>query len=134
MQQNAFTLVVGYKSCKNFINLCNHNSDHGLEAEWRFIATSNGKSPCDGIGCTVKRLTAHVSLQISSGQVISTPQRCFNGAKMLFLALASFISSEDIDNHVNQFQIDHHHELTNTLPGTRSYHSFIPYGLSKLIL
>ena len=52
---------------------------------------------------------------------------------MLFLALASFISSEDIDNHVNQFQIDHHHELTNTLPGTRSYHTFIPYGLSKLI-
>ena len=53
---------------------------------------------------------------------------------MLFLALASFVSSEDIDNHVNQFQIDHHYELTNTLPGTRSYHSFIPDGLSKLIL
>ena len=28
-----------YKNCKNFINLCHHNSDHGLEAEWNFFAT-----------------------------------------------------------------------------------------------
>ena len=26
-----------YKNCKTFINLCHHNSDHGLEAEWNFL-------------------------------------------------------------------------------------------------
>ena len=29
-----------YKHCKNFINLCHHNSDHGLQAEWNFFAFS----------------------------------------------------------------------------------------------
>ena len=57
-----------YKNCKNFINLRHHNSDHGLEAEWNFFATSHGKSQCDGIGGTVKRLTARVGLQMTSGQ------------------------------------------------------------------
>ena len=45
-----------------------------------------------------------------------------------------YVSSEDIHNHVNQFQLDQCYELTKTVPGTRSYHSFIPDGLSKLIL
>ena len=62
-----------YKNCKNFINLCHHKSDHGLEAKWNFFATSHGKSLCDGIGYTVKRLTPHTSWQMTSGQVISTP-------------------------------------------------------------
>ena len=30
---------------------------------WNFFATSHGKSPCDGIGGTVKRLTTKASLQ-----------------------------------------------------------------------
>ena len=75
MQQDAFTLVMGFpnnKNCKNLIILCHDNSDHDLEAEWNLFSTSHGKSPCDGIGGTVKRLTAHASLQMTSGQVIST--------------------------------------------------------------
>lgn len=40
-----------------------HQKDHGLDAEWHFFATSHGKSPCDGIGGTVKRLVARASLQ-----------------------------------------------------------------------
>ena len=52
-----------YKNYKNFLNLCNHKNDFGLVAEWIFFATSHGKSPCDGIGGTVKRLTARASLQ-----------------------------------------------------------------------
>ena len=45
-----------YKNRKNFINLCNHQNDFGVPAEWHFFATSHGKGPCDGIGGTVKRL------------------------------------------------------------------------------
>ena len=44
-----------YKSFKAFLNLCHHKSDFGLDATWTFFATSHGKSPCDGIGGTVKR-------------------------------------------------------------------------------
>ena len=37
--------------------------DFGITARWAFFATSHGKSPCDGIGGTVKRLVARASKQ-----------------------------------------------------------------------
>ncbi|ESN94893.1 hypothetical protein HELRODRAFT_179998 [Helobdella robusta] len=40
--------------------------DFGLKAEWHFFATFHGKSPCDGIGGTTKRLVARASLQAST--------------------------------------------------------------------
>ena len=52
-----------YKSCNNFINLCHHKNDFGLDAEWIFFATSHRKSPCDGISGFVKRYVAERSLQ-----------------------------------------------------------------------
>ena len=52
-----------YKNRKNFINLCHHESDFKIPAEWHFSATSHGKSACDGVGGTVKRSAARASLQ-----------------------------------------------------------------------
>ena len=43
-----------YKNGKNFLNLCNHKDDFGVEAEWHLSATSYGKGACDGLGGTVK--------------------------------------------------------------------------------
>lgn len=60
-----------YKNRKNFSNLCNHDEDFGLAAEWHFSATANGKGTCDGIGGTVKRLAARASSprQLLTGQL-----------------------------------------------------------------
>ncbi|ESN99192.1 hypothetical protein HELRODRAFT_162697 [Helobdella robusta] len=44
----------------------NNTHDFGLKAEWHFFATFHGKSPCDGIGGTTKRLVARASLQAST--------------------------------------------------------------------
>ena len=52
-----------YTNKNNLINLCHHEDDFGLAAEWNFFATSHGKSACDGIGGTVKRLVTRASLQ-----------------------------------------------------------------------
>lgn len=52
-----------YKNRKNFSNLCHHELDFGVKAEWHFSATSHGKGACDGLGGTVKRLAARASLQ-----------------------------------------------------------------------
>ena len=41
-------------NCKNFINLCHHQHDLNMDAEWIFLATSHGKSPCNGVGGFVK--------------------------------------------------------------------------------
>ena len=59
-----FSDVAGsqYKNYKALSNLCHHESDSGLNAECNFFATSHGKSPCDGIGGTVKHLVGKASL------------------------------------------------------------------------
>ena len=52
-----------YKNYKNLLNLCFHKEDSDLDADWTFFATSHGKSSCDVIGGTVKRLITQASLQ-----------------------------------------------------------------------
>ena len=63
-----------YKNKSNFINLCNHVKDFGIQAEWHFFATSHGKSVCDGIGGTVKRLLTKASLQRPYSDAILTSE------------------------------------------------------------
>ena len=69
-----------YKNRKNFINLCFHEADFGVPAEWHFSATSHGKGACDGVGGTVKRLAARASLQRPYEQQIMTPRQLFEWA------------------------------------------------------
>ena len=69
-----------YKNRKNFLNLCNHQADFGIEAEWHFSATSHGKSACDGLGGTVKRLAARASLQHPYEHQIITPFQLYQWA------------------------------------------------------
>ena len=47
-------LPLNTKIKKTFINLCFHEADFGVPAEWHFSATSHGKGACDGVGGTVK--------------------------------------------------------------------------------
>ena len=44
-----------YKNFKNFSNLCNHEQDFCIKAEWHFLASSYGKGPYDGIWGTLKQ-------------------------------------------------------------------------------
>ena len=65
---------------KNFINLCHHEEDFGILAEWHFSATAHGKGACDGLGGTVKRLSARASLQKPYDDQIMTPRQLFDWA------------------------------------------------------
>ena len=58
--------------------MCQHQKEFGLQAEWNFFATSHGKSPCDGLGGTIKRITARTSLQRPKEHHILTPSDMFN--------------------------------------------------------
>ena len=62
-----------YKNRKNLINLCHHQADFGIKAEWYFSSTSHSKSARDGLGGTVKRLAARASLHRPYEQQIMTP-------------------------------------------------------------
>ena len=119
--------------CKNLINLCCHADDHGLLAEWHFLsATSHGKSPCDGIGGTVKRLVARASLQAVADNQILTVSDMFQWAKdhisgiEFFLVIRHQFKKTLLNsNWLNVLQ-------SARLSGIRSHHSFIPCTESVL--
>ena len=90
-----------------------------------FFATSHGKSPCDGIGGTVKRLVTRASLKQPISNQIFTADKMFQfcveeikGINLLFL------KNQEIGNiRVN---MEERYKRADTVPGTRSFHQFIP--------
>ncbi|KAE8738597.1 hypothetical protein FOCC_FOCC015922 [Frankliniella occidentalis] len=51
-----------YKNRKMAANLCYHERDFGIKAEWNFFATAHGKSACDGIGGSIKRRASEFAM------------------------------------------------------------------------
>ncbi len=120
-----------YKNCKNFKNLCLHKTDFEVDAEWNFFATSHGKSPCDGIGGTVKRLVARASLQATLQDQILTPQQMYNWASKNIPGIHFFFAAkEDIEAH--RSCLADRFESVQTVPGTRSHHRFVPLDENTL--
>lgn len=120
-----------YKNYKNFVNLCNHKIDFNIEAEWNFFGTSHGKSPCDGVGGTTKRLAARASLQRPSSDQILTPKDLFdfcdqniNGIKYIF------VTKDEIEES-KKFQEERWRE-SSTIAGTREHHQFVPVDLNSV--
>jgi hypothetical protein len=114
-----------YKNFKNFINLCEHEADFGLTAEWNFFATSHGKGPCDGIGGTVKRLACNESLRrTSAADHIISIDRMFEFCKTIQNVKFCLIRSAEMDD-VRKAQ-NKLFERGSTVPGTQSYHQFTP--------
>lgn len=66
-----------FKNFKNFTNLYYHEDDFSVPAEWNFFAPAHGKSPCDSLGGTIKRMAARASLQLSPEQQITTSQQLY---------------------------------------------------------
>ena len=120
-----------YKNCYNFTHLCHHEEDFGIPAEWHFFATSHGKSAADGIGGTVKRTAAKASLQRPLQDQILTPKQLFD-----------FVSKEIRGIHFAYATLDEYKEevkllterlrYSRTIPGTRSFHSFIPNSITSV--
>ena len=50
-----------HKNKANFKNLCWHQENFKIDAEWHFFPTSHGKSPVDGIGGTFKLTASRAS-------------------------------------------------------------------------
>lgn len=120
-----------YKNCKNMLNLCFHCEDFGFTAKWNFFATSHGKQPCDGIGGTVKRLATLASLQRDTGNHILSPQTMYKYCNENIEGINFiYISSEDLT--LVRTTLKERLDTANTIPGTRSYHQFVPLGHQKV--
>lgn len=73
-----------YKKKKNFLNICLHEEDFGVSAEWNFFVTSHGKGPCDGIEEALKRLATRASLEPNLREpIINTLHKLFPGQKRI---------------------------------------------------
>ena len=120
-----------YKNRKNFLNLCYHQADFGIPAQWHFSATSHGKGACDGLGGTVKRLAARASLQRPYEEQIMTPLQLYEWA-------SKAIPSVDFAYcTIEQYQsekavLENRFQNSRTITGTRSLHSFIPVSSDTL--
>ncbi len=120
-----------YKNYKNFRNLMQHKEDFGLQAEWHFFATSHGKSPCDGIGGTVKRSASRASLQATTSSHILTPRDLFQYAENKIKNIQFFwIGREEVTENAKLLQ--DRFEKSSTIPGTREHHAFIPLDSTRL--
>ena len=114
-----------YKNRKNFSNLCFHQEDFGISAEWHFSATSHGKGACDGLGGTVKRLAARASLQRPYNNQIMTPRQLYEWASTTIHAVHFAYST--VEDYMREAeQLEQRFTSSRTIPGTRKYHSFIP--------
>ena len=114
-----------YKNYKNFFNLTFHQQDFGINATWNFFATSHGKSPCDGLGGTIKRKLANESLCRTIENPIITAIQAFEYCKRAMPSIEFFfIEKEHL--HPIRTKLQNRYAGASTLPGTRSYHVFIP--------
>src|SRR5258705_2522797 len=120
-----------YEKWKGFMNLCHHKSDFSISVSWSFFATSHGKSPCDGIGGTVKRIAAKVSLQLPFKEQITTPRQFFVFCEVTLQNIIFYcITKKEIEPLRTALQ--ERLSLGKTIPGTRSSHSFIQLSTNKI--
>ena len=120
-----------YKNKDNFINLCFHEEDFGIAAEWNFFATSHGKGACDGVGGTVKREARRACLQSPFQNLIGSCFDLYNWCKANLLKTNfKYVSRTDV------MQVTSHLEARmlnlKSIPGTRSFHCFLPLSPTKV--
>ena len=96
-----------------------------MAASWSFFATSHGKSPCDGVGGTVKRLAARASLQRPLADQILTPETPFEYCKCN-IESTEFIYISKFTLDAARIQMENRYTFGLTIPRTRSCHHFEP--------
>ncbi|HBS53685.1 MAG TPA: hypothetical protein DD806_06780 [Flavobacterium sp.] len=116
-----------YKNCKSFLNLCHHKADFGIEASSSFFATSHGKTACDGIGGTVKRMVTNASLQRFDGDHITDALRMYEFCRQKRENKETeieffFRTKEEIQIVRNKLAT--RLSLAKTITGTMKYHNF----------
>ena len=117
-----------YKNYKNFTNLSFHEIDFGgICAEWHFFATSHGKSRCDGIGGTVKRLVTRASLQAPTANQILTAEAMQSWARSNIANITFFyVTGDQVKAHTKDLKLEERYEGVKTVKGTRSHHACLP--------
>ena len=94
-----------------------------VDCEWNFFATSHGKLPCDGIGGSMKRVTARASLQKTTSGHILTAEQMFKFCKEAIPSV-NFVYFTANEINTAYSKLEHQYSITKTIPGTRSLFFF----------
>ena len=122
-----------YKNCKNFLDLCKHEEDFGITADWTFMATAHGKGPYDGIGGVIKRTTAKASLMRPYEQQIIHPHQVYQFCQEHISGVTVLWCSEQEINRVYVEKLEERYSKAKTVPGTLGYHFFSPVAGSTKV-
>ena len=120
-----------YKNKYNFSNLCSHKNDFGIDAEWNFFATSHGKSPCDGIGGTLKRIAYQHSWRAVNSGFILNAMDFYSYVKENYSVNCIYVPSKVIHATELFLKSDRFHRAC-TVVGTKSYHKYVPQSEFQL--
>ena len=111
--------------------MCHHEKDFGIPAEWHFFATSHGKSAADGIAGTVKRMATKASLKRPYQDQILTPNQLYQFALQEIKGI--HFSYATLQEHKDEADfLAERFKYSRTVPGTRSFLSFIPISISSV--
>lgn len=122
-----------YKNKSNFLNLCHHENDFGIKAEWNFFASSHGKNACDGVGGTVKRLAALASLRMVYNEQIMTPRQLYDWAKANIDNISFLYSTKD-EHEAEEQTLKRRFEAATTIKGTQQFHSYTPVSETRVLV
>ena len=118
-----------YKNYKNFYNICQHQEEFQVSASITFFATSHGKSACDGIGGTVKRLARKASLQRPLHNQITDLDKLSAFCISSIPGISFHVITE---NNMKKLRQNHlrRYDNASTIKGTRSMHHFVAVSSS----
>lgn len=118
-----------YKNKKNFYNISEYKQKYGIDVEWHCFATSHGKSPCDGIGGTLKRNARRESIRRTENHILSS-QDLYNWASSNDSTMV-FIHCTEQDHEETKEELIGKYNKVKRIDGTQQLHSFIPIAEGK---
>lgn len=118
-----------YKNRKNLLNLCEMEERYGFKAEWHFFGTYHGKSPCDALGGTIKRMASRESLKHETDGHIDTAKKLFDFIQKTQCAINTVFCSQD-DHDSMALDLKDKYDNIPTIAGTQKFHAFIPDGVT----
>ena len=120
-----------YENRKYCLNLCLHKDDFGVPKRWRFFPTSHGKSPCKGLGGTIKREATKARIQRPYKNQILEPKHLFDFTNTNSKGInGKYMTTGEHDNESEL--LNGGFALARAIPGTHGLHSFKPISSDSL--
>lgn len=122
-----------FKNYKNILNLCYHNREFGLKADWHYFPTAHGKGACDGVGGSVKRSAAKASLRLPTDKQILTALSLYNWLKDHGnYQNVDFVFSSVTDYDKNVRKLNSRFDNKNRVKDLQKQHCIIPLDNGKI--